>query len=47
MTIYDVLRALVDKGHWSTEHQIRRMHAAINQAEQSGLFGVAEGMMEL
>jgi hypothetical protein len=46
LSIYDVLRRLVDKAPWPEQAELLRVRAAIDQAEQSKLFGT-EGMMQL
>jgi len=38
LTIYDVLRAIVDNINWRTETEVRRMHEAINRAQDSEIF---------
>lgn len=46
LSIYDVLRALVDKAEWRTDNDEKRMIDAISRAEKNQLFGT-EGMMKL
>lgn len=46
LTIYDVLRNLVDAIVWKNEADVRRMISAINTAEQNRLFRT-EGDMRL
>lgn len=46
MTIYDVLRALVDNVNWRTETEVRRMHQAIARAQENEVFRT-EGRFKL
>lgn len=46
LTIYDVFRNLVDAIVWKNEYDVRRMHHAINVAEENRLFRT-EGDMRL
>ena len=38
LTIYDVLRALVDNIHWRTEAEVLRMREAIDRAQENEIF---------
>lgn len=46
LSIYDVLRLIVNKMTWHDESEVRRINEALLQAERNQLFGT-EGMMQL